>query len=148
MKRFAFTFVFIAAVGAFFTPEASLRSSDADKLFVIRTAPQTLGESERSSVGAVREAEITFDGATASRLRNDRLLIPVFDSKEFVAERTQSESRASDDLTWRGKISAGRNPADVVITYRKGYISGLIYTDSAVYEIVPRGEKHVLVELD
>ena len=53
-----------------------------------------------------------------------------------------------DDYTWRGKIVEKEFSGDVVLTFRKGFVAGLIYAPNAVYEIVPRGDKQILVELN
>ena len=58
------------------------------------------------------------------------------------------EIRSMDDRTWRGKIETAKFSGDVILTFRKGFVAGLIYSPDAVYEVVPRGEKHFIVELD
>ncbi len=36
----------------------------------------------------------------------------------------------------------------MILTFKNGHVAGLIYAPRAVYEIVPVGTKHMLVELD
>jgi hypothetical protein len=102
---------------------------------------------EKSSIATVRESEIVFD--SLSLQQTETLEIPLFDGKTYVASRVQTETRAMDDYTWRGKIRAGKFEGDVILTFTKGYAAGLIYAPgNAVFEIVPKGEKQLLIELD
>jgi hypothetical protein len=94
------------------------------------------------SVASVRESEIEFptiaiESATALELQ-------LLDGDRYLAERGSLELRGPGDYTWHGTI--GRD--DVVITVKGVHVSGLVYSRGAVYEIVPRGSKHFLVELD
>jgi hypothetical protein len=75
------------------------------------------------------------------------ILIPLFDGEVLDAEVSRTERRSLTDVTWSGK-TRGKVAGDVIITHRNGFVAGLIYGAKAVYEIVPRGEKHILVELD
>ncbi len=129
-------------------PQISSAQRSAPALYSLRTAGRPAAEAARSSIASVREAEIAFGSSGQELARLSRLTIPLFDEKEFEAFVTQTELRAADDITWRGKIRYAKTEGDVVITFRKGFFSGLIYGPDAVYEIVPRGDKHMLVELD
>lgn len=114
------------------------------KLFELKEVPAA--KSIKSSMAAVRESEISIDFSNFRQ--TDTLEIPLFDGKTYFAGKTETEIRAMDDFTWRGKIAEGKFSGDVILTFRKGYVSGLIYAPNAVYEIVLQGEKQILVELD
>jgi peptidyl-Asp metalloendopeptidase len=91
---------------------------------------------------------MVFGADARAKLAGSRLALPLFDGKQSVADLIELENRAMDDMTWRGKIEGGKVDGDVIITYRKGFYSGLIYSPTAVFEIVPRGDTHMLVQLD
>ncbi len=124
--------------------------SKGTRVFHLSSQPAAVSIEARSSIASKREAEITFDQATAARVTAfSSIEIELFDGKTFTAERSSTEVRSLDDSTWRGKIDPnGKMPGDVVLTFRNGHVAGLIYAPGAVYEIVPRGDKHFLVELD
>jgi len=117
---------------------AAVAADDRRQLFEIK-APAAPGV---WSAASVRESEIEFP--TFAIEMATALEIPLLDGRRYLAERRSLESRGLEDLTWRGKIG----PDDVVLTVKGGHVSGLIYSKDAVYEIVPRGPKHFLVELD
>jgi len=151
MSKVLFALVIVAIAAAYFVvlaPQPSSARGTSQKLFSIKEAPSARSASERSSIASVREAEIAFDLNGASLAGRDRLAITLFDGKDYDAVMTETERRALDDLTWRGKIAYGKFDGDVVITARKGFYAGMIYGPNSVYEIVPRGDKHILVELD
>lgn len=126
----------------------SLAQSVAPKLYSLKTVAQPAAEADRSSIASVREAEIDFASDGQALVRQNRLSITFFDGKEFEANLSDVEQRAADDFTWRGKIKYPRVDGDVILTFRKGFYSALIYGPTSAYEIVPRGNKHILVELD
>jgi hypothetical protein len=130
------------------TTSNSSAQSVAPKLYSLKTVAKPMAESERSSIASVREAEISFNSYGQDLAARPRLSMTLFDGKEVEAIAAQAEQRAPDDITWRGKIKYERVEGDAVITFRKGFYSALIYGPDAVYEIVPRGNKHMLVELD
>ena len=113
-------------------------------LFTIEQPPAAMPEGDRSSTASRREAVIRINIA-ASEAETPELSIPLFDGKTHTAVRTSGEFRAMNDTTWRGKIGGDH---DVVLTFKNGFVAGLIYTHDGVYEIVPRGDSHRLVELD
>ena len=129
----------------FSTPSAG--QGRAHALFSLKGTAKVVAEAEKSSVGSVREAEILFGTDSKGMLAEDRVTLALFDGKEFTAERRQIERRGPDDLTWRGTIRS-KVDGDVIITYRNGFYSGLIYSPDAVFEIIPRGDGHLLVQLD
>ena len=110
-------------------------------LFVLKETPSA--KADKYSVASVRESEIEFNSQNSARLD-----LPLFDGKTYEAKHVSTEIRAMDDYTWRGKIEQGEFSGDVILTFRKGFVAGLIYSPNAVYEIVPRGEKQILVELN
>ena len=124
-----------------------LRSSSGqtggERLFTLSSDAKNVGEAERFSIGSVKEAEIAFPPNVADLLTRGKLTLPLFD-KDQDATVVQLERRGAGDMTWRGKINDG----DVVITYRKGHVAGLIYSTDGVFEITPRGEKHILMQID
>ncbi|HKX84346.1 MAG TPA: M12 family metallo-peptidase, partial [Pyrinomonadaceae bacterium] len=143
MKRFFL--LIIAALG--FVLSFQLENSDAQTrtgIFRIATKPVAMLEGERTSPASIQEAEIAFDAKSYSALDVDRLSIPLFDGKLHQATRVDLENRGADDFTWRGKLKSG----DVILTFKRGYVAGLIYSDNDVYEIVPKGDKQILVKLD
>lgn len=138
--------VFILSVIALIFVTGTFAQTSHKQLFKITKSERAV--SDRSSIASVREAEITFN-------TNDLIVdiaanfeIPLFDGKVYLAERSGVEFRALDDITWRGAINDKAARHDVILTMRKGYVSGLIYSPEGVFEIIPRGEKHILVELD
>ncbi len=114
------------------------------KLFELKETPAA--KVEKSSIASVRESEISFNSVNFRQ--NDSLEITLFDGKTYEAKHLNTETRAMDDYTWRGKITSGKFEGDVILTFRKGFVSGLIYTPETVYEIVPRDEKQILVEIN
>lgn len=125
--------------------------SDGNTLFAIAESPKSRSAIERSSVASVRESEINIDLESLKKSISSRLSFPLFDGRIYTATRLESEgfeSRSIDDLTWRGKIELGKSSGDVVLTAKHGYVSGLIYSPAGVYEVVPKGSKQFLVELD
>src|SRR5688572_8372244 len=140
-----FVLIVLSAIGSGVSGLAQVGEA---RLFALQGEAKAVAEANRSSVASVREAEIVFPMDTAVLMQGRRLTIPLFDNRESLATSTQLERRASDDLTWRGKIGTGDTAGDVVITFRKGFVAGLIYGPNGVYEIVPPGSKHFLVELD
>jgi peptidyl-Asp metalloendopeptidase len=116
---------------------------NSGSLFVLKETPSA--KAFKTSIASVRESEIEFRGQTAE---SAKLNFPLFDGKIYEAKRVSTEVRALDDYTWRGKIIEKDFSGDVILTFRKGFVSGLIYSPNAVYEIVPKGEKHILIELN
>lgn len=114
------------------------------RLFSITEAASPFAE--RSSIAAVREYTISVNSGEA--MMAEALELPLAESKAFRAVKSESEVRGVDDVTWRGKINEKGFEGDVILTFRKGHVAGLIYTPEAVFEIVPRGNHHILVELD
>lgn len=120
-----------------------------DKLFRLLETPRSVSAPTRTSLASKREADITFDRAVTSAIVSSaRLDLTLFDDRVFTAVRQSVETRAGDDVTWRGKIVVGKWTGDVILTFRHGYVAGLIYSPDAVYEIVPKGDRQILIELD
>ncbi len=115
------------------------------KLFSFKETPTA--KTDKSSLASVRESEIAFDSLSLSQA--ETLEIPLFDGKTYLAKHFQTETRARGDYTWRGRISQGKFEGDVILTFKKGYVAGLIYAPTnQVYEIIPKGEKQILIELN
>ena len=142
--------VVLCAAGyfAFVITEPSSGQQLATKLYSLQSAGKPAAEAEKSSVASVREAEIVFGSDARDLVRQQKLTLPLFDGQDVEAVVTNAERRSADDVTWRGKIEYGRVDGEAIITFRKGHYSGLIYGPTSTYEIVPRGNRHVLVELD
>jgi len=140
----------ILALGVVFV-EFSVKV-DAQKgtsaLFTFRDTPAARPSAEKSSLASVKEADISIDLTQLSRGTTPWLRIPLFDGKTYQAVNTSTEMRDLTDLTWRGKIREGKFDGDVVLTFKNGYVAGIIYAPSAVYEIVPKGDRQILVQLD
>lgn len=140
MKHFTKLFlVFVVIICASFSAAAQTQN-----LFRIKNAPQKLSNAEKYSAASVRESEIEFERKNLL----DKLNLSLFDGKNYEAVRTDLEVRAMDDYTWRGKIFQRKFSGDVILTFRKGFVSGLVYTPETLYEIVAKGDKQILVELD
>jgi len=129
-----------------FTGLASGQTKIGKKLFNLREIPQA--RMEKSSLASVRESEILFNFQSLGETDTDFLNLTLFDSKNYSAKRFQTEIRGLDDFTWRGKITKGKFEGDVILTFKKGFVSGLIYTPDSLYEIIPKGEKQILIELN
>jgi hypothetical protein len=136
-----YTFLVVAA---FITlmGSSSVNAQATKRLFSILDTPEK--SLAPSSLASVKESKIGID----QHISEGEILIPLFDGKTYRAVEKGSEVRAIDDRTWRGKLIEGTFDGDVVITFRKGFVSGLIYSPDAVYEIVARGDSHYLVQLD
>ncbi len=133
----------------FYSPKTSAQKQVT--LFSLVETPQARAESEKYSPASVREGEIVFQNNLIERENSESLLIPLFDGKTYEAIRNKSEGfemRGADDFTWRGKIFEGKIPGDVVLTFKNGYVAGLIYSPDSVYEVAIKGGKQILVELD
>ena len=138
--------VFTALVAVSALASAGLRTSgqaSAEKLFSLSGEARMVGENDRSSIGSVREADIVFPPNAVEVLSRRKIGLQIFE-KAFDAVAVETERRTASDMTWRGKIGDG----DVTITYRNGIVAGLIYGPDGVYEINPRGNKHVLMQID
>ena len=133
----------LVATGAFSTSAAG-----KEKLFSLVGEPRAVAEAEKSSIASVREAEITIALDATGLDLQPSILLELFDGKVYEAELAYTEERSAKDITWMGKIRYGAVDGEVIITHRNGFVSALIYGPTSVYEIVPRGNKHILVELD
>lgn len=152
MKKFLIVVLFAGLLMIVFSARDFSSKSGAQnrvRLFSLTETPKAKPESEKSSVASIRESEIAFDFRSLGGADSARLSFPLFDGVIYEAERAAIEIRAFDDYTWRGKIAINKSDGgDVSLTFKKGYVAGLIYAPGAVYEIVPKGEKHILIELN
>lgn len=139
-KLAVFAFIFLTLLSS------GTSAQEQSALFLLREAPSM--KQDRSSIASVREAEILFPPGYLADVAKRTIRFPLFDGKSYSAVRTVFEHRSIDDRTWRGTITVGGVVGDVVLTFRGAYVAGLIYSPDAVFEIVPRGDRHFLVELD
>lgn len=115
------------------------------ELFTITTSPRAVSPAERVSPASIRESDIRLEMNALHARSAERLRIPLFDGETHEAVRVGGDVRSETDFAWFGKID-GNN--DVILTFRDARFSGLIYADDSVYEIVAKGDRHILVELD
>jgi hypothetical protein len=115
-------------------------------LFTLTETPQA--KAKKSSPAAVRESEINVNAQNLRGGAAETLSFPLFDGKTYEAKRVENEIRAMNDFTWRGKITEEKFAGDVILTYKNGFAAGLIYAADSVYEIVPNGDRLILVELN
>ncbi|MBA2379260.1 MAG: hypothetical protein H0V76_06770, partial [Blastocatellia bacterium] len=149
MKKIFYFSVFAALLLSFvlFQESPAVNAQRGETVFRLVTQPKPMAEGARSSPASVREAVITFNGRIAESAGREVLRIPLFDGKIYEAGVTSVERRSATDSTWRGKIKQG-DDHDVILTFRGDHVSGLIFSHDAVYEIIPRGDEHILIELD
>jgi hypothetical protein len=126
----------------------SKSQSQSPTLFRILNVTEDIAPSARTSIAAVKEAEIVFDRPASVYANSTRLDIPLIDGRVFRAYRTDLETRSMDDFTWRGKAGFGEFIGDVTLTFKKGFVAGLIFAPERNYEIIPKGSKQILMELD
>lgn len=120
----------------------AVNAQAAPRLFSVTATTSPF--SERTSAAAVDEQVINVNfGAAAA----DVIELPI-GGMVFRAVKFDSDLRAMDDTTWRGKIVERDFEGDVILTFHKGILAGLVYTPDGVFEIVPRAEHHLLVKLD
>jgi len=132
-----------------FSPKAS--GQDQVPLFSLGETLSSLTEDEKSSIASVSESEISFNLTSRSQINMERLIFPLPDGRMHVAVQRKTEGfedRGKDGFTWRGKLKEGRLSGDVVLTFNDESVSGLIYAGDTVYEIVLKGGRQILVELD
>lgn len=106
-----------------------------------------------ASVAAVRDQEIEIKFDDIDFEAAEKLSFPLLDGRSYEAVRNEREGFVrftSDEFTWRGKIFAENDfKGDVVFSIKGKALSGLIYSPTAVYEIIPQADfRHLLVELD
>ena len=114
----------------------AISAQERQVLFTIAKSP-VAGDALYSKA-AVREAEIIMNRDAISSVDATSLEIPLFDGKAYTAQRRDLEIRGMGDHTWRGAIKNGSEELDVILTFKDGYVSGLIYSPEAVYEISTR----------
>jgi len=128
-----------------------LSESEQTGLFKLGETKSRLSEDEKSSIASVSESEISFNLTSLSEIDSERLSFPLPDGKVHVAVKRKTEGieyRGKRDFTWRGKSEEEGLSGDVILTFTDGSVSGLIYSGNTVYEIVSKGGRQILVELD
>lgn len=129
----------------------NLKVQTKTKLFRLNDEPKALPDREQNSPASVRESEISFDLDSFLQTDLRTISFPLFDGKSYQALQNKTEGfekRGEDNFTWRGKIVVENFKGDVVLTFNKGFVTGLIYSPNAVYEIVAKDQKQILIELD
>ncbi len=138
-----------------FLPKA--RGQEQVALFSLGETLTKLTDDEKSSIASVSETEINFNFKSLDQLKSNnqldsgQLSFPLPDGKLHVAIQRKTggfEERSDNDFTWRGKLKVNELSGDVVLTFSDGSVSGLIYAGNTVYEIVTKGERQILVELN
>jgi peptidyl-Asp metalloendopeptidase len=138
-----------------FLPQA--RGQEQVPLFSLGETLTNLNNDEKSSIASVSETEINFNFKSLNQFKSNKQLasgqlsFPLPDGKLHVAIQRKTggfEERGDGDFTWRGKLKVNELAGDVVLTFSDGSVSGLIYAGNTVYEIVAKGERQILVELD
>jgi len=128
----------------------SQQNADSPKLFDLASV---LRNQSSASVAGIREQEINIRFDDVDFDASPKLSLPLLDGMSYEAvqnDREGFERFDSDEFTWRGKIIGNKDfKGDVVFSVKGRAMSGLIYSPTAVYEIVPQADfKHLLVELD
>lgn len=128
----------------------STKQTESNELFELVGVVRTTSS---ASVAAVREQEITIRFDEVDFEAAKKLSFPLLDGRSYEAVRNDKEGFerfGSDEFTWRGKILAENDfTGDIVLSVKDRALSGLIYSPTAVYEIIPRADfKHLLVQLD
>lgn len=142
--------MFVATLLVLATNGTSAASSSRS-VFRLLAPAAAKSTSERSSVASVREAPISFDLNALAAGRSTGIIFPLLDDNVYSAKQLQFEgleTHSADCYTWRGKLEWGKYSGDVIFTVNRGFVAGLIYSPVGVYEIAPKGEGQVLIELD
>lgn len=140
-------FAAVAVAGLEFASSSVRAQRSARPIFSLTETPRERSAEERLSIASVLESGIAVDPAEVSPA-STAIEFPLLDGKTYRAFATGVESRSMTDFTWRGKLGRPGSTSDVILTWRNGHLAGLIYTRDAVFEIAPRGDAHVLAQLD
>ncbi|HEX8176665.1 MAG TPA: M12 family metallo-peptidase [Pyrinomonadaceae bacterium] len=151
-------FLLVSAFFCLFYLESSKAQSAQDpvELFNLVSADKSVNREKlqtRLSTAEVRRQEISLNLDSINFEMSQRLSLPLLDGKSYLAIRRDSEGfvrLGANEFSWRGKItSANGSSGDVILTVKDKALSGLIYSDAGVYEIVPQADfRHVLVEIE
>lgn len=122
-----------------------MRSTPRALLLLAFLLPLPLSAEELLRFTDDQEVRIDF-----SSLGSRRLLIPLPDGQEVVANRSDLEVRGEDDYAWRGRIAGflGEVEGDVTLTVREGRVLGRISVPGAVYRIVPADGGHRMEKVE
>ncbi len=146
-----FTFGFIAISIGFWNWTTNVSGENRVLLFTLNQTPRALSDKEKNTPASVRESEISINSDSFSAQNLEMIELPLFDNKTYQVIQSKSEGlemRGEENFTWRGKLIDKEFSGDVVLTFNKGFLNGLIYSPDAVYEIVAKGNQQFLVELD
>ncbi len=141
----------VAAIAVFWGFQHVSPAQNRPALFSIKNAPELKTGSEMSSPASILESDIAVDLKRLEKENSESLAFPLFDGRTYLAVRNKSEGferRGPYDFTWRGRIDREKFEGDVVLTVYKGFMTGMIYAPDAVYEIVAKGDRQILVQLD
>jgi peptidyl-Asp metalloendopeptidase len=149
MKKSIFVVICtVILIGNLVFQTGSAAEAQSRNLFELKESPRARPDVEKSSVASLRESEIAISDSSIKANRKKKQSFPLLDGKIYEAALANFEERGKNDFTWRGKIVDGKTAHDVILTFKNGHVAGLIYAPRAVYEIVPIGAKHMLVEVD
>jgi hypothetical protein len=143
--------IFFVAVFYIYSFSQEASGQEQSPLFSLGETLSNPTEDEKSSLASVSESEIVFNFASLSQINSERLIFPLPDGKLHIAVQRKTEGfeeRGKDDFTWRGELKENGLSGDVVLTFKDGSVSGLIYAGNTVYEIVLKAGRQILVELD
>ena len=106
-------------------------------LFSFSEAPNIVSDKDRNSPASVREANVDFLLDANLIGSESKLTIPLFDGELITATRLFQEglSTSENHVTWRGKNDIGGVASDVILTFGRNAVNGLIYSKNKVYEV-------------
>ncbi len=111
-------------------------------------------DAKPASIAAESEQPIDINFKVINSKAAKTFQIPLPDGKTYDVRQSSEEgfiSRGEDDYTWRGKLKdeSDKWTGDVTLTVKGKAMSGLIYTSTGIYEIIPQKDfKHILVKID
>jgi len=143
--------IFFVAVFYIYSFSPKMNGQGQIPLFSLGETLSNLADDEKSSIAAISESEITFNLTSLSQINSERLSFPLPDGKMHIAVQRKTEGfeiHGNGGFTWRGKLKEGGLSGDVVLTFHDGSAAGLIYAGNAVYEIVSKAGRQILVKLD
>ena len=150
------TIVLLSVAGLlYYSPGTAAIQGNATLFDLVGTQARVAlpSSTEGVSVAAVRSQLIQVNVDRIDFEKAQELTFQLLDGQNYTAVRNSEEGFvpiSSSEFSWRGKITnADNSTGDVILAFKDGYLSGLIFSPTAVYEIVPQSDfKHILVELD
>jgi peptidyl-Asp metalloendopeptidase len=139
----------------FFDASKAQSSQETVSLFSLTGAEKSVRRDNiktLASIAEVREQEININFGTIDFETAKKLSLPLLDGKTYLAVQRDSEGfvrLGANEFSWRGKITDDGSNGDVILTVKDRAMSGLIYTQAGVYEIIPQADfTHLLVQID